>query len=176
MSEVFAISTFSWKSVLFLLVMALLPGAIAYVALRSYGDNSALTWALICSAIVLPLFSLVFIQMALVTSAVDKASVDIGGGIYKVKIPIASIDLPRMGTAKEVDAPRLKWRSNGIGLPGLALGWFHSDRGKVFAVVSARDKVVYLPTDLGYDVLVSPDNPQDFVASIRRLSLKDQAE
>lgn len=174
MSEVFPVSTFAWRPVLLLLVLALLPGVIAYAALRSYGDSSAVTWALICTACVLPLFLLVFIQMALVTSTVNQESVGIGGGVYKVEIPIASIDISRMGTAKDVDIPDLKWRSNGIGLPGLAIGWFHSDKGKVFAAVSTRENVVYLPTSLGYDVLVSPENPENFVALIRRRSSKDQ--
>jgi hypothetical protein len=60
-------------------------------------------------------------------------------------------------------------RTNGIGLPGYTAGWFRlSNREKALVFVTNRSRVVYLPTLDGYSLLLSPADPQAFIASLQR--------
>jgi hypothetical protein len=65
--------------------------------------------------------------------------------------------------------PRL--RTFGTALPGYRAGWFRLRNGEK-ALVSITDthRVVYLPTTDGYSLLLSPADPDRFLAAVRRLS------
>lgn len=55
-------------------------------------------------------------------------------------------------------------RTNGLGLPGLGLGWFKLANGeKALVALSSRDRVVYVPTDEGYSLLFSIERPEAFL-------------
>ena len=59
-------------------------------------------------------------------------------------------------------------RTFGTGLPGYSSGWFRLRNGeKALAYLTRRESVVYLPTSLGYSVLVSADRPQELLAALR---------
>ena len=82
----------------------------------------------------------------------------------------------RGGSARIVDLERepdlaLKWRTMGTGLPGYKAGWFRLRNGEK-ALVSLTDtrRVVYLPTTRGYAVLLSPAEPDSFLAAVRRVA------
>jgi len=60
-----------------------------------------------------------------------------------------------------------KWRTNGIALPGLALGWFTSKQSTIFAAITDWQRVVLIPTTDGYTILASPDDPDGLVAALR---------
>ena len=63
-------------------------------------------------------------------------------------------------------APRR--RTFGTGLPGYASGWFRLRNGeKALAYLTRRDAVLYLPTSLGYSLLLSADRPQELLASLK---------
>jgi hypothetical protein len=75
---------------------------------------------------------------------------------------IRRIDL---ATSPEL-APRL--RTLGTGLPGYQAGWFRLRNGeKALLYLTDRGRAVYVPTTAGYSVLVSPENPDEFVAALR---------
>ncbi len=60
-------------------------------------------------------------------------------------------------------------RTNGLGLPGLGLGWFRLANGeKALVALSSRDRVVYVPTDEGYSLLLSIERPEAFLAHVSR--------
>ena len=62
-------------------------------------------------------------------------------------------------------------RTNGIGLPGYRAGWFRlqgGERGLLFVTRSERS--VAVPTTEGYTLLVSPADPDAFLASLHRHS------
>jgi hypothetical protein len=79
------------------------------------------------------------------------------------------------GMARRVDlevtpdlAPR--WRTLGTGLPGYQAGWFRLRNGeRALLYLTDRSKAVYVPTTEGYGVLVSPSEPDKFVAAINGL-------
>ncbi len=59
-------------------------------------------------------------------------------------------------------APRR--RTLGTGLPGYASGWFRLQSGeKALVYLTRRDRVVYLPTTLGYSLLLSVEEPERLV-------------
>ncbi len=59
-------------------------------------------------------------------------------------------------------------RTNGVGLPSLKLGWFQLANGRrAFLAVSDLDRAVYIPGNESYDLLVSPEDPERFVADLQ---------
>jgi hypothetical protein len=60
----------------------------------------------------------------------------------------------------------------GTGLPGYQAGWFRLRNGeKALVYLTDRRRAVYVPTTAGYDVLLSPEDPDGFLralASLRR--------
>lgn len=95
----------------------------------------------------------------------------IEGDPYGKSIPIADLSIER---AKKIDLSeqhsyRPKWRTNGIGLPGYHSGWFRLENGeKALLWVTNSKNVIYIPTTRGYSLLMSPKNPDEFFASLRR--------
>ena len=61
-----------------------------------------------------------------------------------------------------------RWRTNGTGLPGYQAGWFKLANGeKALVFVTDPRRVVRVPTTEGFTVLLSVENPEDFLASLR---------
>jgi len=84
-----------------------------------------------------------------------------------------SIEALRLESAAVVDlatspdfAPR--WRTFGTGLPGYASGWFRLRNGeKALGYLTSRGSVLYLPTSLGYSLLLSAERPEELLAALR---------
>jgi hypothetical protein len=56
----------------------------------------------------------------------------------------------------------------GTGLPGYRSGWFRLRNGeKALLYLTDTSRAVYVPTTAGYGVLLSPQNPDEFVAALR---------
>jgi hypothetical protein len=95
----------------------------------------------------------------------------IRGDLYGRFVPSSSL-LPT--EAKQIDLRtdtphRPTRRTNGAGLPGYRSGWFRlADREKALLFVTDASRVVYVPTRDGYSLLLSPADPQGFLASLRR--------
>jgi Bacterial PH domain len=76
------------------------------------------------------------------------------------------------GMAKRVDwalTPELTpgRRTMGTGLPGYQAGWFRLRNGdRALLYLTHRSKVVYVPTTEGYAVLLSPSEPDKFLAAL----------
>ena len=61
-----------------------------------------------------------------------------------------------------------KWRTNGIGLPGYQAGWFKLRNGeKALLFLADRQRAVYVPTREGYALLISPQDPDGFLAALK---------
>jgi uncharacterized membrane protein YccC len=92
------------------------------------------------------------------------------GDLYGRFIPGAQLrraEIRRIDLATSPElAPRL--RTLGTGLPGYQAGWFRLRNGeKALLYLTDRGRAVYVPTTAGYSVLVSPENPDEFVAALR---------
>jgi hypothetical protein len=60
-------------------------------------------------------------------------------------------------------------RTNGIGLPGYAEGWFKlQNKEKALLFLTDRSRVVYIPTHKGYSVLLSIREAEEFAEALKR--------
>ncbi len=101
---------------------------------------------------------------------VSRQGLRIRGDYYGRQLPAATL---RVTEGRRVDLnastelrPRLKtW---GTGLPGYQSGWFRLRNGeKALVYLTDRTKAVYVPTTAGYSLLLSPDDPDGFLAALK---------
>jgi hypothetical protein len=88
---------------------------------------------------------------------------------YQHERPLGEFDLARAraGSLDAIPEARLGVRSNGISLPGYAAGRFTGQGGQVFALLTDRGRVVYLPARTGPSLLISVEQPERFLAALR---------
>ena len=101
---------------------------------------------------------------------VGNGQLRLAGDFWARSIPLQSLRLERAAildlTQARDYAPHR--RTLGTGLPGYASGWFRLRNGeKALAYLTRRDSVVYIPTSLGYSLLLSADRPREFLTALR---------
>lgn len=107
-------------------------------------------------------------QLASVRMRLDATSLTVGGGLYCVSVPLDRV-IEGGVEIEPAESDALRLRTNGIGMPGLLLGWFDlRGGGKAFVAITDSAKVVRIPTRIGYTILVSPDDPDAVVDRLRR--------
>lgn len=93
------------------------------------------------------------------------------GDMYGRLIPWSEL---RVDEARRVDFSeerglRPNWRTMGTALPGYQAGWFRlGNRQKALLYLTDRSKAVYIPTEKGYSLLLSPSDPDAFLERLRR--------
>jgi hypothetical protein len=98
-------------------------------------------------------------------------------GEYSRSIRLSDLDLSK---AEVVDLAlrndlRPGMRTYGTGLPGYQAGWFKLQNGqKALLYLTARNEVVHLPTNDGYDLLLSVNDPSTFLTSLRSHGMQQQ--
>lgn len=93
----------------------------------------------------------------------------ITGNVFGRTIPAADLRLEAAQVVDFVKSPALrpKWRTFGVGLPGYKAGWFRLyDGEKALVFLSGSKPPVYVPTTLGYSLLISPQDPAGFLSSL----------
>lgn len=90
--------------------------------------------------------------------------------MYGRTVPLDRLDLGRATTVdlqRQTDyRPRI--RTNGSGMPGFHTGWHRLNNGeKALLVVTARDRVAYIPTYDGYSLLLSVMEPDRLIDRLR---------
>jgi hypothetical protein len=91
-------------------------------------------------------------------------------GPYGRLIPRDALDARNARIVNMKTDPSFRWmiRTNGIGMPGFGAGWFRFKGGRrALAFVNQFTKVVEIPTNLGYCVLLSPAEPEGFLRELR---------
>lgn len=95
------------------------------------------------------------------------------GDLYGRLIPANQL---RVRAARRVDFttdPELtpQRRTMGTGLPGYRAGWFRLRNGeKALLYLTDSSRAVYVPTNAGYGVLLSPAEPDRFLAALGSIS------
>lgn len=96
----------------------------------------------------------------------------IRGDLYGRFIPAESI---RAEEARRVDFSvddgfRPSIRTFGTGLPGYQSGWYRLASGdKALVYLTDRSKAVYVPTMVGYALLLSPDDADAFLTALKAI-------
>jgi hypothetical protein len=101
---------------------------------------------------------------------VSPGGLRITGDFYGRTIPLSSLVLAEAGHVDLLRSSEYvpRWRTNGTGLPGYQAGWFKLANGeKALLFVTDPRRVVRVPTTEGFTVLLSVDNPEEFLASLR---------
>jgi hypothetical protein len=104
--------------------------------------------------------------------AVDENALSLKAPFYGRSIDLSRIrfDEARVVNLDSSSIVRPTRRTNGIGLPGLGIGWFKLANGeKALVALSSRDRVVYVPTDEGYSLLFSLERPEAFLEHAGRM-------
>ena len=113
----------------------------------------------------------------------SKLSVSVDDSNFTVKVPIygRSIALTQldMASARILDLQnttelRPRARSNGIGLPGYAVGWFKLNNGeKALAAITNKNNVLYLKTHEGYSLLLSLTHPNAVLQQLHNKTMNN---
>lgn len=124
------------------------------------------------------LMAVMAIGFGWLAASATRPSVAVDENALSLKAPFygRSIDLSRIrfeeARVVNVDSSNVRptGRTNGIGLPGLGIGWFKLANGeKALVALSSRDRVVYVPTDEGYSLLFSLERPEAFLEHAGRM-------
>lgn len=105
------------------------------------------------------------------TVTIDGDKLRVNVPIYSRAVPLESVDA---GRAVVIDMNqrseyKLSLRTNGLGLPGYQLGWFQrSGGGRIYAVLTDKSSVVYLPTAEDYAMLLSIREPDALLEALGR--------
>jgi hypothetical protein len=141
---------------------------IAQVSSRTFG---ALLLVLLSAMIVIALVGLVTVRSARSTTfTIDDDGLRITSTAFSDAIPFGEL---RRDAASRVDfaanpelAPRL--RTWGIAVGQYRSGWFRlRNREKALLHVTDNSRIVRIPTRRGYDVLLSPADPDGFLLALQ---------
>jgi Bacterial PH domain len=128
--------------------------------------------AAVCAVLLVVIAALGFTAYAARHSRVELGEHELRlvGDFWGRSIPLAALQLERASVVdlarSSEHAPRL--RTFGTGLPGYASGWFRLRNGeKALAYLIHRESVAYIPTSLGYSLLLSVERPQQLLARLR---------
>jgi len=164
----FTIHALNAKTLTSLMVMCLILVALAIGVPYLLNKNAPLAALKLPIVLVLASVVVVFWHLAALRASVDADTLTIGGGLYRKTIALDQIERAEVRRWSKEDAGwKPNWRTNGIELPGLALGWFTSKQSAIFAAITDWQRVVLIPTTDGYTVLASPDDPDGLVAALR---------
>ena len=101
---------------------------------------------------------------------VSARGLEIKGDWYGRQIPLKSmrVDEARVvDLADERDVQPVS-RRFGTGLPGYASGWFRLRNGdRALVYLTNQRRVALIPTDLGYTVLLSANDPDGLLSALR---------
>lgn len=150
--------------------MAVVPALLTLGGVKALGGGNAQSMAGIVFVLTAPLFALLIAQLFAVRAVVRPSSVKIGGGLYTVELPLDALKMSEVRIVDKRHAPPLYLRTNGIGLPGLSLGWFKVESRKIFAAIGKADRVVIIPTERDFDLLLAPGDADGFVTALGDVS------
>jgi hypothetical protein len=105
---------------------------------------------------------------------VSTEGLKIEGSIYgrEFDMPVLRVSEARRLSALDTPAYWPAWRTNGIGLPGYQAGWFQlNNQTKALLFVTDWSRSVIVPTEEGFTLLLSPDDPEMFLDALRAAAL-----
>jgi hypothetical protein len=163
----FSVDSITWKTVAFLLALAvLLPSAIAFAALWAVNvRHFTIAW-LVCGFVSV-VAALILVQLASTKVVLDGQKLMVGGGLYKVSVDTKTIQKDRVESVSlDSGSFALGYRVNGVGMPGFALGWFQPPKGKKLFVLVTDSHPLIIPTSGDFDIVVSPKDPKGFLNAL----------
>ena len=121
--------------------------------------------------VIVPVLILVLTAGRRVRFELDDDALKVRGDLYGRTIPRSDLRVAEASVIDMKGHPTFgrMLRTNGIGLPNYLSGWFRpKGGGRALLFVTDRTRVVAVPTTAGYELLLSPADPDGFVAALRR--------
>ena len=118
-------------------------------------------------------FALLWLAMRRHRLVMDAAGIEVATSFYRRRLTWPELRLDEAKVVSLGEHPDLKpsLKSNGYALPGFRSGWFRSRRLKKMFVASAGgDRMLWIPTTQGYDLLLQPRSPQPTLQRMRELA------
>jgi hypothetical protein len=103
----------------------------------------------------------------------DANGIDIATTFYRQHFALADLRLDAARVVRLDEHPQLRplLKSNGYALPGFRSGWFRlRNWHKAFVATSDGERVLWLPTARGFDLLLQPRDPQRLLQRLRELA------
>lgn len=161
-TRVFSTGLLNWKSISSITVLCGLLGA-SFMAASPTGG------IVLAGAVSAALLCMLGLTMARARLLLTESTIRVGVLPYRVTLPLSELVSDQARKVGGGDAVRLKWRRNGIGLPGLCVGHFTTRSGRpVFAAVSGSRNRVLIPTRRDFDLLVTVEDATKLIAEVRR--------
>jgi hypothetical protein len=106
-----------------------------------------------------------------VSFELDAQALHLKGDLWSRSIPRSSLlsEDARLVDYHREPGLRPGRRTMGTGLPGYLSGWFKLRGGeKSLVYLSGHARPVYIPTTEGYSLMLTPENPERFLAALQR--------
>lgn len=106
-----------------------------------------------------------------ITVALDDDSLNVDTGIVARRFPLSTLRAAGLRIVSLSEHVELKpvLRTWGIGMPGLASGWFRLRNGaKALCILTGRERITVLRTDDGICVLLSLADPAPLRSALER--------
>jgi len=103
----------------------------------------------------------------------DDAGLEVVTTFYKQRFAFAELGLDAARVVRLDEHPELRplLKSNGYALPGFRSGWFRlRNWHKAFVAASDGERLLWLPTTRGFDLLLQPRDPQRLLQRLRELA------
>ena len=103
----------------------------------------------------------------------DANSIEVASTFYRQRIAFSELKPDAARVVRLDEHPELKpmLKSNGYALPGFRSGWFRlRNWRKAFVATSDGERVLWLPTSRGFDLLLQPRDPQRLLERLRELA------
>lgn len=160
--------------------LTLLAAGLPLLLIHKQGLTAALKMSAIAAALVLPFTLGIGYTLGHNELRINGENLSVRAAyFYEYSRNIDDFDLGRaqVGTYASIADSQLKWRQNGLGLPGMNAGRFSSTQGRVlFALLTDRSNVLYVPAKTGPSLIVSLENPAAVLADLKqRASAKRSA-
>lgn len=129
--------------------------------------------AIICVLLVIVLMALAYTAYSSRNSRVEigRDRIKLAGDFWGREIPFRRLNVSGARILDLTENPGYspRRRTFGTGLPGYASGWFRLRNGeKALVYLTKRRDVAYVPTSDGYSLLLSVEEPERFIATLRQ--------
>src|SRR5574344_57839 len=113
--------------------------------------------------------AITFISAGNYKMVIDNNQMTIKSVFYNTKISLSDIEKSNIKVINiNNENTQIQIRTNGIGLPGMQIGWFSGNGIKYKLYITDRNEVVSIPTKKGYTILFSSKHATEIVNELKR--------
>ena len=173
------------RAYLLLFVFTVLVPVIVAVVLQRAGNHlpqpeaalladSLLLARLLGAGMVLAIAVLLFAGTVLLMRrhrlSIDAGGIEVATTFYTRRFTWAELRLDAARVVSRGERPEISpvLKTNGVAMPGFRSGWFRSRSfGRLFVAIAGGDRLLWLPTTKGYDLLLEPVHAGTLLEQLR---------